>query len=42
MVWSETNQLLTPTQKVRRGALDELYAARYEDWHSQDRKVLWL
>lgn len=39
--WNEHNEMLTPTLKVRRGKLDELYLNKYPDWHSDKDAVLW-
>ncbi len=39
--WNEHNEILTPTLKVRRGKLDELYLNKYPDWHSHDAQVVW-
>ncbi len=41
-IWNESNGLLTPTLKVRRGALDDTYGNSYESWHEQKEKVLWV
>ena len=40
-VWSESNKLLTPTLKVRRGAIDDKYGSSYLDWHEDESKVIW-
>ena len=39
--WSQKNQCLTPTLKVRRGVLDEQFSAHYLTWHQMDEKVVW-
>ena len=39
--WSESNEMLTPTLKVRRGKLDEVYGKQYLDWHSSSENVIW-
>lgn len=39
--WSEKNDLLTPTLKVRRQAVDERFGTAYLPWHTQEGKVLW-
>ncbi|MBX2871245.1 MAG: AMP-binding protein [Saprospiraceae bacterium] len=39
--WSPDNNLLTPTLKIRRGAIDECYMTKYEPWHSDKRRVIW-
>lgn len=40
-VWSEDNQLLTPTLKVRRERIDARYADRYLRWHEEPSTVIW-
>lgn len=39
--WTPENNLLTPTLKIRRGAIDEFYRSQYEPWHADQRKVIW-
>jgi len=39
--WSETNDMLTPTLKVKRGKLDDVYGQSYLGWHSSDDDVIW-
>lgn len=39
--WSENNQLLTPTLKIRRGKLDETFGETYEAWHQDPRRIIW-
>ncbi|MEM7368364.1 MAG: AMP-binding protein [Bacteroidota bacterium] len=41
-VWSPDNQLLTPTLKVRRGALDERYMSQYLSWHEDTESIIWV
>ncbi|MBX2978145.1 MAG: AMP-binding protein [Flavobacteriales bacterium] len=40
-VWSEDNQLLTPTLKVRRERIDARYADHYLRWHEEPSTVIW-
>ncbi len=40
-IWSESNKLLTPTMKVRRGALDEKYGKHYLAWNDAKESILW-
>lgn len=40
--WSPDNQLLTPTLKVRRGALDERYMGQYLSWHEDTESIIWV
>ena len=39
--WSEDNRILTPTLKVRRPRIDELYGDQYSSWHDEKSKVIW-
>ncbi len=39
--WSESNEMLTPTLKVRRGKLDDNYGNEYLNWHEQNELVIW-
>lgn len=40
-VWSENNQMLTPTLKIRRGKIDENYNDKYLVWHESNEKIVW-
>ena len=40
-VWSENNQLLTPTLKVRRNNIDQKYGECYLDWHEHKTCIVW-
>ncbi len=40
--WTDANGFLTPTLKVKRWKLDELYQPKYEAWHEAKDKVLWM
>jgi len=39
--WSEKNDMLTPTLKVRRGKLDDHYGKSYLGWHEDKDKIIW-
>ena len=39
--WSEDNNLLTPTLKVKRTQVDEKYSQQYVDWHENPSSVIW-
>ncbi len=39
--WSPDNNMLTPTLKIRRGAIDECYMPKYEPWHEDKRSIIW-
>ena len=40
-IWSESNEMLTPTLKIRRGKIDERYNDKYLAWHEANEKVVW-
>ncbi|EAY30686.1 AMP-binding protein [Microscilla marina] len=39
--WSEANNLLTPTMKIRRSAIDDRYATKYEQWFNGRKMIVW-
>ena len=39
--WTVDNDIITPTFKVKRKRIDEVYALQYERWESSGRKVIW-
>ena len=39
--WSVENDVITPTFKVKRNRIEELYSANYEHWEASGRKVIW-
>jgi long-chain acyl-CoA synthetase len=39
--WTVENDVITPTFKVKRNRIDELYGAQYEQWELSRRKVIW-
>ncbi|MEM6320052.1 MAG: AMP-binding protein [Bacteroidota bacterium] len=39
--WSPENKLLTPTLKIRRGAINDAYGERLSAWHEAPDKVIW-
>ncbi len=39
--WSPENQLLTPTLKIRRGAINETYGEKIGKWHEEKDNVIW-
>ncbi len=39
--WTPENQLLTPTLKIKRGKVDEVYQNRYEKWYDGGKGVIW-
>ena len=40
--WSVDNDLITPTFKVKRNRIEDLFATHYEAWVGQRRKVVWF
>ena len=39
--WSVENDILTPTMKVKRNKIEDVFAANYERWVGQRKKVIW-
>jgi long-chain acyl-CoA synthetase len=39
--WTVDNDLITPTFKVKRNRIEDLYAANYERWEASGKKVVW-
>ena len=39
--WTVDNGIVTPTFKVKRNRVDELFAPRYEAWVAQNQAVVW-
>ncbi len=39
--WSEANDLITPTLKVKRGNIDDKFGKDYLKWHEAQDKVIW-
>ncbi len=39
--WSVENDIITPTFKVKRNRIEELYAKNYERWEASGKKVIW-
>jgi len=39
--WTVENDVITPTFKVKRKRIEELYAAHYERWEASGQKVVW-
>jgi long-chain acyl-CoA synthetase len=40
--WSVDNGFITPTFKVKRNRIEEVYATRYEDWVRSRKRVVWM
>lgn len=39
--WTQDNELLTPTLKVRRGKVDDTYGGMYTQWYEDGAKIIW-
>ena len=39
--WTVENDLITPTFKVKRNRIEDIYGSKYEGWISQRQKVVW-
>ncbi len=39
--WTVENDMITPTFKVKRNRIEEVYGAKYERWIALRQKVLW-
>ena len=40
--WSVENDILTPTMKVKRNKIEDLFARNYENWVASRKKVVWI
>ena len=40
-VWSEDNDILTPTLKVKRGKIDDMYGSHFLNWHEDKNQIIW-
>ncbi|MGC6417599.1 MAG: AMP-binding protein [Bradymonadia bacterium] len=39
--WTIDNGMLTPTMKLKRGAIEDAYASLVDGWYAEGQKVLW-
>jgi len=39
--WSVENDVITPTFKVKRNRIEEMYSAHYERWEASGLKIIW-
>jgi long-chain acyl-CoA synthetase len=39
--WTTENGMLTPTMKLRRGAIEKKYNDRVSGWYGEKKEVLW-
>ncbi len=40
--WTVDNDLITPTFKVKRNRVEDLFAANYERWEAARKPVVWV
>jgi long-chain acyl-CoA synthetase len=40
--WTVDNDMITPTFKVKRNRIEDLYARNYDAWESSGKAVVWL
>ena len=39
--WTVDNGFITPTFKIKRNRVEEVYAANYERWVGARKKIIW-
>ena len=39
--WTVDNDIITPTFKVKRNRIEDVYASRYEAWENSNEKIIW-
>ncbi len=39
--WSVENDIITPTFKVKRNRIEEIYESQYERWENSGQKIIW-
>lgn len=39
--WTVDNGIITPTFRVKRHRIEEIYAANYERWEASGKKMIW-
>ena len=39
--WTVDNDVITPTFKVKRNRIEDLYARYYDSWESSGKTVIW-
>lgn len=39
--WTVDNDIITPTFKVKRNRIEDLYAIHYEGWENSGQRVIW-
>ena len=39
--WTTENNILTPTMKIKRGKIDEIYESNYIEWYESLENIIW-
>jgi long-subunit acyl-CoA synthetase (AMP-forming) len=39
--WTVENEILTPTMKIKRNVLNQLYNSKFEDWYAASDTIIW-
>jgi len=39
--WTMENGMLTPTMKIKRNVIEEIYNRKMDEWFEQKKKVIW-
>ena len=39
--WTDENNAIGPTLKIKRGTIDKMYSSNYESWEEDKRNVIW-
>ena len=39
--WTIEGGQLTPTMKIKRGSIEDMYAEKLEEWYDTKKKVIW-
>ena len=39
--WTEENNAIGPTLKIKRGTIDKMYSSNYESWEEDKRNIIW-
>ena len=39
--WTEENNAIGPTLKIKRGTIDKMYSSNYESWEEDKRNLIW-
>jgi long-chain acyl-CoA synthetase len=38
--WTQENGIVGPTQKLKRGKIQDKYSSKYLEWHESDEKII--